>query len=122
MQIGVARHEGRRGGAERRKREQLGGRKTPRTGCDREDSRGVFERTGAKQHLSWARLGRRRAGLGWSEESSPDGGAAGTPRTDGHSEEEEKVSGVGERERKMSEYLSFFFFLTSSLYFILFFS
>ena len=54
--------------------------------------------------------------LGWSEDSSPDGGAAGTPRTDGHSEEEEKVSGVGERERKMSEYLSFFFFNFFSLF------
>ena len=56
VKIGTARNEGRRGGAERRKIEQLGGRKTPWTGCDREDSRSVFERTSAKQHLSWARL------------------------------------------------------------------
>ena len=38
--------------------------------------------------------------LGWSEESSADGGAVGTPRTDEHSEGEERVSGVREREKK----------------------
>ena len=36
--------------------------------------------------------------LGWSEESSSDGGAAGTPRTDEHSEGRESIG--GERERK----------------------
>ena len=38
--------------------------------------------------------------LGWSEESSSDGGAAGTPRTDEHSEGEERVSRVRERKER----------------------
>ena len=45
--------------------------------------------------------------LGWSEESSPDGGAAGTPRTDEHSEGRESIGGERE-ERKMSDKIFFF--------------
>ena len=45
--------------------------------------------------------------LGWSEESSPDGGAAGTPRTDEHSEGRESIGGEREK-RKMSDKTFFF--------------
>ena len=45
--------------------------------------------------------------LGWSEESSPDGGAAGTPRTDEHSEGRGSIG--GEREKRKMSHKTFLF-------------
>ena len=46
--------------------------------------------------------------LGWSKESWPNGGVAGTPRTDEHSKGRGSIGG-GEREmRKMSDRILFF--------------